>query len=93
MTRLSSEATVTGLRDDQKIYIEATIAHKQISQGWPEVMLITDDHQFFNMFARSPVAENILSSQVEAVRGETRQPSSQSPPLRIKLAGEVVPGM
>ena len=40
LTSLSSEDCVEGVRNDIKIYIEATIARKRASQG-PEVMLIS----------------------------------------------------
>ena len=45
------------LTDDIKIYIEACIAHQKLRGN--VVMLVTDDHKFFHVFARSVIAENI----------------------------------
>jgi hypothetical protein len=81
--------------------MEATIARvkaRAISRG-PEIMVITDDHTFFKIFASSPTTETILLNQVEGAlklsSGEIPGPmqSAARPPIRIKLAGELVPGM
>lgn len=94
LSSLTSQTTMNGLKDDIKIYIEATIARRLIPHTAPGdlVMLITEDHQFFKIFARSPIAENILLSRVDAVMGRATA-TVGSPNLRIILAGEVVPGM
>ena len=102
LSNLTSEAIVSDLRSDVKIYMEATIARvksRAISKG-PEIMVITDDHTFFKVFTSSPTAETILLNQVEMAlklesveAGEIPRQRTVKPPIRIKLAGELVPGM
>ena len=81
-----------------KIYIQATIARARITTG-SLVMLITEDHQFFKIFACLPIAEKILLSRVDTVMsgttcaGKGLTTASHTPHLKIVLAGEVVPGM
>ena len=102
LSNLSSDAIMSDLRNDIKIYMEATIARvksRAISKV-PEIMVITDDHTFFKVFASSPTAETILLNQVEMAlkldsveAGEIPRQRTARPPIRIKLAGEQVPGM
>ena len=62
-------------------------------------MLVTDDHTFFRSFAESSIAENILLTQVEAIVKVARKQVGKDgveathPPLRVKLAGDIIPGM
>ena len=96
LNSLGTTATVEGLKEDIRVYMEATIARSRIRAApGPRrvVMLITEDHQFFKIFARSPIAEKILLSRVDAVLGRNGASIEHSPDLRIVLAGEVVPGM
>ena len=94
LTSLSSQATVNGLQDDIRVYIEVTIARSRIRAGPGSVVLLTtEDCQFFKIFAQSHIAENIFLSKVDAVMGRTVAAMAHRPNLRIVLAGEVVPGM
>ena len=66
-------------------------ACKAIAKG-PEIMVITDDHTFFKIFASSPTAEGILLSQVQEVlrNNEAQRQQGFVPPIHIKLEGELV---
>ena len=56
------------------------------------VMLATDDHVFFRAFAQSVIAENVV--QVEMLIKAARPHKEDShPPVRVKLAGEIIPAM
>ena len=61
--------------------------------------VVTNDHTFFRAFAQSSVAENILLSQVEALVNAAQKCVNKAgreathPPLRVKLAGEIIPGL
>ena len=64
LSSLLSAATVEDLKNNIQIYMEATISCTKcnaIASG-PEIMVITDDHTFFRIFASSPTAENIKVS-------------------------------
>ena len=95
---LSSKSGLDKLHNDVKIYIEACIARNNLEGK--VVMLVTDDHTFFRAFAKSSIAENILLTQVEALVKAARKRVDKSsveattrPPLRVRLAGEIIPGM
>ena len=49
LNSLGTTATVEGLKEDIRVYMEATIARSRIRAAGPRrvVMLITEDHQFF----------------------------------------------
>ena len=95
----SREEAMEGLRKDVQIYIKACIAHRKLHG---KVMLVTDHHKFFRVFAKSIIAENILMTQVHTIVREARymyrSPGKNGveeihPPIRVRLAGEVIPGM
>ena len=69
-----------------KMYIEACIARHHIG-NINTVMLVTDDHAFFKVFAQSPTAEGLFLSQVESVVKAART-SGSHPNMKVKLAGE-----
>ena len=89
------KAQLEKMYSDVKIYIEACITRTNIDGDI--VMLVTDDHRFFSVFAQSPNAENILLGQVETLlkdgRYSTDSATSSHSPLGVKLAGEIIPGM
>ena len=58
----SDPSVLQKVTQDARIYIEACVAHKQLRGN--VVMLVKDDHQFFQCFAMSVIAENLLVSQV-----------------------------
>ena len=91
LTNLSSPAIVDDLRDDIRIYIEASIARSKLGEAGSLVYLITD--QFFSVFATFKVAEGILLSRVDTVMGRAVASLMHSSNLEIVMAGEVVPGM
>ena len=92
----ANKATMERLADGIKIYIEACIARQKLRGN--VVMLVTDDHEVFHVFARSVIAENILMQQVQTLVKEA-QPHDHNgvedthPPIRVKLAGEIIPGV
>ena len=88
-----SKAQLERMHNDVKIYIEACIARKVFDEDM--VVLVTDDHRFFRAFAQSPIAEHILLSQVETLIKAARYtvPARTIPPIHVKLAGEIIPGM
>ena len=94
---LSNKSSVDILHNDVKIYNEACIAWSNLEGR--VVMLVTDDHTFFYAFAHSFVAENILLTQVEELVKAARKcvnkagREATNPPLRVKLAGEIIPGI
>ena len=55
-------------------------------------MLVADDHRFFSVFAQSPIAENILLSQVETLIKDTH-PCEGWCDKCVKFAGEIMPGL
>ena len=92
----ANKATMERLADDIKIYIEACIARQKLRGN--VVMLVTDDHKFFRVLARSVIAENILMEQVQTLVKEARPCDRNGiedthPPILVKLAGEIIPGM
>ena len=54
----------------------------------PAKLLVTEDYKFFKAFVRSRFAEDVLRELVTAVLQIGRERS-----IRVKLAGEVIPGM
>ena len=93
---LANKGTMERLADDIKIYIEACIARQKLQGN--VMMLVTDDHKFFRVFARSVIAENILMEQVQTLVKEARPRGRNGvedthPPIRVKLAGEIIPGV
>ncbi len=92
----ANQATMARLAEDIKIYIEACIASQKLRGN--VVMLVTDDHKFFRVCARSVIAENILMEQVQTLVREARPRDRNGvedthPPIRVKLAGEIIPGV
>ena len=75
------------------IYIKASIAHKE-RHGETVILIIADDHKFFKYFALSEIAENVLVTQVQTLVKEAQpRPTGvmdSRPPVRIKVAGEVI---
>ena len=66
----ANQATMARLTEDIKIYIEACIARQKLQGN--VVMLVTDDHKFFRVCARSVITENILMGQVQTLVKEAR---------------------
>ena len=64
--------------------MEACIAAEK--SGIQVQFLVTDDHAFFKGFVKSPIAEQVLRKEVKAVLGLRKA-------VKVKLAGEVIPGM
>ena len=58
----------------------------------PEIMLITDDRTFFEVFVSSPTAEHsaVAGQVVLKLHSDTLRYQHLAPPIRVKLA---VPGM
>ena len=76
--------------------IKACITHQKLRDN--VIMLVTDDHKFFRVFARSVITENILMEQVQTLVKEARPRDCNGvedthPPIRVKLAGEIIPGV
>ena len=98
---LTNKKSVERIHNDVKIFIEACIARSRDVQGGSVVMLVTNDHAFFKIFAQSQIAKDILIGQVEATVKAARRddgakvagPSVRPGPVRVKLAGEIIPGM
>ena len=65
-------------------YMEACMASEK--SGIVAQFLVTDDHAFFKAFIKSEVAERVLKNEVKAVLDIWKD-------VRVKLAGEVIPGM
>ena len=91
---LAAEDTKAALFKDVKIYIEACIARHHLDNV-NTALLVTDDHAFFKVFAQSPTAEGLFLSQVESVmKAASARTSGGNPPhMKVKLAGEIIPGM
>ena len=92
----ANQATMARLTEDIKIYIEACIACQKLQSN--VVMLVTDDHKFLCLCARSVITENILMDQVQTLVKEARPRDRNGvgdihPPIRAKLAGEIIPGV
>ena len=72
-------------QDIQK-YIEASIAHKE--QAGHTIMLVNNDHKFYNYFALSKSAEGVLLTQVqdliEEVNPQLEGVVDSRPPICIK---------
>lgn len=91
-----SDASALGRHSqDVRIYVEVCVAHKELTGN--VVMLVMDDHQLFQRFAMSLIAENLLASQVQTMVKAARPCSGSvmdiSPPIRIRVVGKVIPGM
>ena len=69
---------------DLRLYMEACIAAEK--SGIQVQFLVTDDHAFFKGFVKSPIAEQVLRKEVKAALGLRKA-------VKVKLAGEVIPGM
>ena len=89
----ADNAILGRVTNDIRIYIEACIAHKE--QARDTVILITDDHKFFSYFALSDIAEGVLVAQVQDLVKEAKPQGvvANRPPICIKVAGEIIPGM
>ena len=89
----ADNAILGRVTNDIRIYIEACIAHKE--QARDTVILITDDHKFFSYFALSDISEGVLVAQVQDLVKEAKPQGvvANRPPIRIKVAGEIIPGM
>jgi hypothetical protein len=89
----SDNGILRRVTNDMCMYIEACIAHKELAGD--TVILITDDHKFFTYFALSDVAEGVLVTQVQQLVKEAKPQGvvDSRPPIRIKVAGEIIPGM
>ena len=83
---LANAGTKAALFKDVKIYIEACIARHHFG-NINTVMLVTDDH-----VAQSPTAEGLFLLQIESVV-KTARTSGSNPNMKVKLAGEIIPGM
>ena len=68
---------------DLRLYMEVCIAAEK--SGIQVQFLVTDDHAFFKGFVKSPIAEQVLR-KVKAVLGLRKA-------VKVKLVGEVIPGM
>ena len=96
---LANKKSVERMQNDIKIFIEACIARNDV-RGSSVVMLVTNDNAFFEVFAQSKIAEDILLEQVEATMKAARHCNEDriganvvGSPVRVKLAGEIIPGM
>lgn len=84
LTLFNSGSLMTKYLSDLRLYIEACVASAK--SGRPIEFLVTDDHRFFRGFVYSNISEGVLQKEVMAVMNLHKA-------VRVKLAGEIIPGV
>ena len=71
---------------DLRIYMECSIIADSLRDAPVKKLLVTEDYKFYKAFVRSRYAEDVLRDLVNTVLHLQHG-------IRVKLAGEVIPGM
>ena len=83
MTLFGTPSLVQKHRADLQIYMEACKAYSLIGSAR---FLVTDDHKFYKLFLHSSIAEESLHTVCIRALGIEQG-------VRVKLAGEIIPGV